>query len=109
MTAPTSLQFIILTALAGKSMHGYALVEEASEALGRRAGVATVYASLERLMELGWILPERDEVVDGRLRRYYKISPAGLQSLSDEAKEMARRARVAQQKLQRLRTLGASA
>lgn len=108
MKSPTSLQFAILTALADEPMHGYALVDEAAMALGRRPGVATVYASLERLIALGWIRPERDEIVDGRLRRYYKISMTGLQILEEEAKEMARRARTAQQRVQRIQALGAS-
>jgi DNA-binding PadR family transcriptional regulator len=92
MTSPTHLQFALLTALARGPLHGYALIDEAEGTLGRRPGVATIYAALDKLTVLGWIAHAKDEVVDGRLRRYFVLSESGSTVLAAEANEMARRA-----------------
>ena len=84
-------------------MHGYALLGEVAASLGRRPGVATIYASLEKLEDTGWITQDRDEVVDGRLRRYFTITSSGLDTLATEARELAHRAERAERKLETIR------
>lgn len=91
----TSLQFDILTTLASGRRHGYALVEEIASISTRRPGVATVYAALGKLEAAGLVEPVLDEIVDGRVRRYYALTPPGSQELAAQARRMATRARVA--------------
>ncbi len=72
--------FLILAALAPAPLHGYGIlqsVESLSEGRVRlRAG--TLYAALDRLVRDGSLVVDREEVVEGRLRRYYRITDAGL-------------------------------
>jgi DNA-binding PadR family transcriptional regulator len=91
----TSLQFDILTALASGRRHGYALVEELERISSRRPGVATVYAALGKLEGAGLVEPVTDEIVDGRVRRYYALTRPGSQALATQARKMAKRAEVA--------------
>ena len=92
MAEMTTLQFEILTALISDRRHGYALIEEIGQMSSRRPGVATVYAALTKLQRVGFVEPDGDEVVDGRLRRYFQITQAGTRALATQAKQMAVRA-----------------
>lgn len=110
--ADRSLQeptFLILTALASGPQHGYSVlvdVERISEGRVRlRAG--TLYAALDRLRTDELIEVDREEVVDGRLRRYYRLTPNGAQRLAAEAERTAHNARVATSRLAALRPGGA--
>ncbi|MGH2751079.1 MAG: PadR family transcriptional regulator [Actinomycetota bacterium] len=80
MREPT---FLILAAVAPAPLHGYGIlrsVEELSEGRVRlRAG--TLYAALDRLVKDGSLILDGEEVVEGRLRRYYRITEAGLEVL----------------------------
>src|SRR5512139_84798 len=97
--------FLILTALAGRPLHGYGViadVQELSDGQVRlRAG--TLYAALDRLLSEGLIEAEREEVVDGRLRRYYRLTDKGTEALSAEAERLRHRAEVASRRLSALR------
>ena len=48
-----------------------------------RAG--TLYTALDRLRAEDLIAVDREEIVDGRLRRYYRLTPKGSQLLAAEA------------------------
>jgi DNA-binding PadR family transcriptional regulator len=65
-----------------------------------RAG--TLYAALDRLLGEGLVVVDREEIVDSRLRRYYKLTPPGAELLAGEAARMQANARIA---VGRLRTL----
>ena len=69
-----------------------------------RAG--TLYAALDRLRSEGVIDVDREEVVDGRLRRYYKLTQTGIAVLDEEVSRMHANVKVA---ARRLRTLAAGA
>lgn len=75
--------FLILAAVAPVPLHGYGIlqsVEELSEGRVRlRAG--TLYAALDRLVGEGSLAVDHEEVVEGRLRRYYRITDDGLEVL----------------------------
>jgi DNA-binding PadR family transcriptional regulator len=79
--------FLILTALAEEPLHGYVLlrrVEELSDGRVRlRAG--TLYAALDRLVGEGLVAVDGEEVVEGRLRRYYMLTEVGHHALALEA------------------------
>lgn len=102
--------FLILTALAYGPQHGYAVlvdVEQISE--GRvRMRPGTLYAALDRLRTDGLVAVDREEVVDGRLRRYYRLTDAGSARLAAEAERAAHNAREATKRLRAIRPAGAS-
>jgi DNA-binding PadR family transcriptional regulator len=79
--------FLVLTALAAGDQHGYGIitdVERISDGRVRlRAG--TLYSALDRLRLDGLIVATREEVVEGRLRRYYRLTPKGKKQLAAEA------------------------
>lgn len=79
--------FLILTSLAAGSQHGYGIISDAAEISdGRvRLRAGTLYTALDRLRADELIEVEREEVVDSRLRRYYRLTPAGRRLLAAEA------------------------
>jgi PadR family transcriptional regulator, regulatory protein PadR len=87
MREPT---FWVLTVLAAGRHHGYALMREANELSNGRVDlkVATLYAALERLTVEGLVTPDGDEVVDGRARRYFRLTEDGASRLEDEVRRM---------------------
>ncbi|MDQ1645436.1 MAG: hypothetical protein QOJ50_1620 [Cryptosporangiaceae bacterium] len=98
--------FLVLTALAEEPLHGYAIVKSVGELTGDRVrlSVGTLYGVLDRLVADGLVERDRDEVHQGRQRRYYKITDTGAGALSDEAERLAANVRVATERL-RLRGL----
>lgn len=78
---------MILTALADGSQHGYGIIGEVAKISGGRIRLraGTLYAALDRLRADGLIDIDREEVVDNRLRRYYRLSPEGRTRLAAEA------------------------
>ena len=66
-----------------------------------RAG--TLYATLDRLVDEGLVKVAGQEVVEGRLRRYYRLTPQGRATLTQTAKE---RMATAKETLRRLRLVG---
>ncbi|CAL9477582.1 hypothetical protein SUDANB95_02949 [Actinosynnema sp. ALI-1.44] len=89
--------FLVLTALAEEPLHGYAIVRSV-EALseGRtRLRVGTLYGVLDRLVAEGLAERDREEVHQGRLRRYYRLTDAGVRALSAEVARMAANVRAA--------------
>jgi DNA-binding PadR family transcriptional regulator len=99
MREPT---FFVLAALADGRKHGYAVIAEVSTLSDGRLKLrpGTLYAALDRLTEQGLVRTAGEEVVDGRHRRYYEITPAGADTLAAEA---ARLQANAEQALRRLR------
>jgi DNA-binding PadR family transcriptional regulator len=93
--------FLILTALASGSQHGYGIVGDVADiSAGRvtlRAG--TLYTALDRLRADGLIDVDREEVVDNRLRRYYRLTPEGGRRLAAEAARLQANARAAMKRL----------
>ena len=94
MREPT---FLVLTALAASPQHGYAVIEDVARMTdGRvRLRAGTLYAALDRLRTDGLIEVDREEIVQSRLRRYYRLTAAGQTVLSAEAQRLARLVTVA--------------
>jgi DNA-binding PadR family transcriptional regulator len=103
MQEPT---FLILTALADGAQHGYGIMTDvAAMSRGRvklRAG--TLYAALDRMLGDAIIDVDREEIVDGRLRRYYRLAPPGAVILATEAERLSVNAKIATTRLRKLRT-----
>jgi len=79
--------FLILTALAAGSQHGYGIISDVAQISdGRvRLRAGTLYAALDRLRLDGLIRVDREEIVEHRLRRYYRLTPEGSRQLAAEA------------------------
>jgi len=82
----------VLLSLAGGQRHGYAILKEVLEQTNHqiRLGPGTLYGTLQRLMESGWV-----EETDGpgreadERRRYYRLSRSGREALRAEVDRLA--------------------
>lgn len=105
MQEPTVL---ILTALAARPMHGYGVIQEVlALSDGRvRLRAGTLYGALDRLDEQGLIEVDREEAIDGRLRRYYRLTDDGAEALAVETARMRATVEAAAQRLRRRTNVG---
>ncbi|HYN93531.1 MAG TPA: PadR family transcriptional regulator [Pilimelia sp.] len=105
--------FLVLTALVETPQHGYAILEEVRRISDGRTDLrtGTLYAVLDRLRADGLIAVEREELVQSRLRRYYRLTALGASRLAAEADRLRRHVDAAQTRLRRtgLLTHGGSA
>ena len=99
--------FLILTALAAGPQHGYGVIKDVEEISSGSVTlrVGTLYGALDRLTAEGLVELDHEEVVDSRLRRYYRLTESGSAHLSAEA---SRRRQQAGTALRRLRASGAT-
>ncbi len=99
--AMTDSAFSVLTSLVGQPLHGYGIMQAvAALSEGRpRLPVATVYAVLDRLTGDGLVEVDREEVCDGRLRRYYRVTDEGARTLLVEAERLSASARLATERV----------
>jgi DNA-binding PadR family transcriptional regulator len=100
MQEPT---FLILTALADAPQHGYGIMGDVAKISGDkvRLRAGTLYAALDRLQADGLVEADHEEIVDGRLRRYYRLTDAGAERLAEAAERMRLNARTAAARLSR--------
>jgi DNA-binding PadR family transcriptional regulator len=101
--------FLLLTALAKGPQHGYGIITDVERiSAGRvRLKAGTLYAALDRVVAEGLVEGDREEVVEGRLRRYYRLTPRGGDRLAAEVARLQDNAAVAAKRLAlRERTLG---
>jgi len=93
--------FLILSALAGGPRHGYGIIKDVQAQSDGTVvlRVGTLYGALDRLAGEGLIEFDHEEVVDSRLRRYYRISAAGAGRLAREAQRSRQQAEVALNRL----------
>jgi len=104
----TEPAFFVLTALVGAPRHGYGIVGEVAELSGGRVRlrVGTLYGVLDRLVADGLVELDREEILQGRLRRYYRLTDAGGRALSAEAERQAANAQAATERLRSWRPAG---
>ena len=83
--------FLILVALADVERHGYGIIGEVEQisAGAVTLGPGTLYGALDRLSADGLVEATRTEVVDGRQRRYYRLTDEGRGTLHHEASRRA--------------------
>ena len=88
MREPT---YFTLAALLDGPLHGYAIAKRAETVSdGRvRLTAGTLYSALDRLLGQGLVAVDGEEVVDGRARRYYRLTPSGRRALEAEAGRLA--------------------
>ena len=93
--------FLILTALAAGAQHGYGIMTDVSQISGGRVRLraGTLYAALNRLTTERLVEVDQEEIVDARLRRYYRLTPQGAQRLAAEVDRLRRNTAVAARRL----------
>lgn len=93
--------FLILSALVGGPRHGYGIIKDVQAQSDGTVvlRVGTLYGALDRLASEGLIEFDHEEVVDSRLRRYYRLSTAGAVRLEQEAQRSRRQAELALSRL----------
>jgi PadR family transcriptional regulator PadR len=103
MESLSEQSFLILAALADSPRHGYGLVTEVAAMSEDRVRLraSTLYAALDRLAARGLVEPERDEVENGRLRRYYRLTDAGAAAVEAETQRMTTQVKAAKRRLTR--------
>ncbi len=63
--------------------------------------VGSLYAIIERAEGAGLVQHVRDEVVSGRLRRYFALSTSGRERLAEEVSRLEENAKRARERLRR--------
>ena len=89
-----SAVFHILMVLADDDRHGYAIIQAIAERTGDRVriGPATLYRSLQRMLEDGLVEELRERPApenDDERRRYYRITTSGRRAARAEAQRLA--------------------
>ena len=87
----TEQAYLVLLALADGPRHGYAIVQAVAVLSDGRVnlGAGTLYGVLDRLVDAGYARVSGEEVVDGRLRRYYTLTDEGGAAASAHTRQMA--------------------
>lgn len=83
---------VVLAILQDKPMYGYEISSEMKRRSNGKYTISVLYTILYRLQEQAFIEISKTEVVDGRARSYYQITPAGrayLKKTLAEYKEMS--------------------
>ena len=103
--------FLILASLAAGPQHGYGIIKDVIELSDHavRLRTGTLYGALDRLTDGGHIEFDREVTVEGRVRRYYRITDTGIALLGQETRHRLRVAEAGRQRLAGLRTNGAVA
>ena len=60
--------------------YGMGLRAEIAERFGRSSSIGAIYATLDRLVAKGY-LRQRDDNAGGRARRFFSLTPAGVEAL----------------------------
>lgn len=83
----TEQVLFILASLAHGELHGYGIARDVEGLSDGRVTLTagTLYGALNRLAADGLIAESREVVVDGRRRRYYRLTGPGEAVLADEA------------------------
>jgi PadR family transcriptional regulator, regulatory protein PadR len=92
--------YFVLASLLDGPLHGYAIAARAKElsAGDVRLTAGTLYGALERMAGQGLVQVDSEETVEGRLRRYYRLSDQGRDAVVQEADRLAAAAKVVQRR-----------
>jgi PadR family transcriptional regulator PadR len=93
--------YFVLAALLDGRLHGYAVVKRVEElSAGQvRLAAGSLYSVVDRLLGEGLVDADGEEIVNGRARRYYRLTDEGRALLAEEADRLARAARVVHDRL----------
>ena len=92
--------FHILMVLAAGDRHGYAIIQEVAARTNNqiKLGAATLYRSLQRMLDQGLIVETGDRPtpeLDDERRRYYRITSFGESVAREEARRLTDLVRLA--------------
>ena len=84
----TPLMFQILVALSQGERHGYAIMQEIEERTGGafKIGAGTLYRSIKKLVDSGFITEVTPEAPVHQQRRTYQLTPDGRERAAAEAR-----------------------
>jgi DNA-binding PadR family transcriptional regulator len=97
-------EYYLLLALAGGARHGLAMAREVERLSDRdiKLWPATLYGTLEELIEQGWIVEAAQPPADeSERKRFYTLTRTGRQALAAETERMATVVKVARARLKR--------
>src|SRR5438552_14495786 len=83
--------YFVLVALLDGPQHGYVIIKrvEALSDEAVRLAAGSLYAVLDRLSEAGLVEVVGEDIVNGRARRYYALTPEGTDTVQAEASRLA--------------------
>ena len=73
-----TVELAVLSVLQKEEMYGYQIVQKIKELSGGKFvfPLGTLYPVLYRFVENGYV-SDRDEIINGRLRKYYRLEDGG--------------------------------
>jgi DNA-binding PadR family transcriptional regulator len=83
-------QMLVLTVLADRPLHGYAVNAAIEELTGRKLGPGSLYGALSRLEARDLIAPVNEAAEARERHRTVQITDAGRTALRAELQQMAR-------------------
>jgi DNA-binding PadR family transcriptional regulator len=99
--------YFVLAALLDGPLHGYVIIKRVNalsdEAVRLAAG--SLYAALDRLTDSGLVEIVGEDIVNGRARRYYALTPKGRDTVQAEAARLATAAKIVTNQALRRRVL----
>jgi DNA-binding PadR family transcriptional regulator len=103
--------YFVLASLLDGPLHGYAISTRASELSDGhvRLTAGTLYGALDRMTARRLVEVDHEDTVDGRLRRYYRLTDSGREAVVREADRLAAAARVVKKPRMSPRTAGGAA
>lgn len=78
---------VVLKLLGEKPMYGYEITQEMKKRSGGCYSISILYPVLYRLIEQGYIVEDRTEVVGGRARTYYVRTQEGKEYFEKTLRE----------------------
>jgi transcriptional regulator len=87
-----TVELLILKALSLEPMHGWGIGQRIEQSSGSElsANQGSIYPALQRLEHQGLITSDWAETENGRLARYYRLTPAGRKALVGEVERWRR-------------------
>ena len=88
--------YYVLASLLDGPQHGYGIIKETMRLTHGdvRLAPGTLYGAIDRLTEAGLLQNDREEIVEGRVRRYIRLTEDGRSTLLGEAMRMEMAARL---------------
>lgn len=80
-------EMLVLFVLLKKPMYTYEMMQEIADLSGGVITFNTLYQAIYRLQDFGYIVEDRKELVDNRMRLYLAINPAGKRYLGQPIQE----------------------
>ena len=94
----TPAVFHVLVALADGPLHGYGVMKRVEEDSGQAMGPGTIYGSIQRLEDAGWVREDDADPTDARGRRSFALTAEGRSALAAELGRFRRLTRLARQR-----------